>query len=951
MVFIITPKFIVMKKIAKWFFTSILILVLLIIILIIVIPYFFKEPIMNKVKEEINKNVRAKVEFADFSLSLIKSFPDFTLGLHELSVVGIDKFEGDTLMYFKSFNVQVDLMSALKKNVMVKGIVLDQPLINAKVLADSSANWDIAIPSEELPDTVAMEEELTTGEPADFKVQLKKFQIKEARISYDDATSNISATIDNLNFLLKGNFGLDYSDLIINTTIDAINVKMGGIRYLKNARFGFDATIGADMVKSIYTFKDNLLTLNDIALAFDGSVEMPGDDIAVDMRFNTQKTSFKSLLSMVPAIYMEGFEQLKTSGNLVLEGDVKGVLTDTQTPSANLRLVVENAMFQYPDLPKSVENVNIDLKVFYDGVNNDNTTVDLNKFHLEMANNPFEIALHLRTPMSDPYVKASLDGYIKLSEFRDIIPVEDANLDGEITADVDLEGNYSTIENEKYEDFKASGKLQLKNFIFESNDLPAAVKIIETTFNFTPRYLELQSFLANIGKSDFSLNGKIENYVAFALKDETIKGVFNFNSNFIDANEFLTESSDEVVVEDTAEVPMTVFEVPGNVDFRLQSSLDHILYDKMDITNLKGLFIVKDKKVVMQNLDMNILEGKLGVNGEYNTQDITKPSATMSLDLQKVEISSAVNSFSMIGKLASVLKNCKGKISLKFDYTSLLDSTMSPVLNSIEGYGRLQSDEIQVVDSKTFNKLADLVKLGDKFNNKFKDINISFKITEGRIIVDPFVTSAADIKLKLGGSHGVDQTMDYDLTLTVPTKYFGSAANDLIDGLLGKVADKGVSVQKPQNISIDAKITGMTTDPKISLGKGKSADEGTKSTKETLVETGKEVIKEKAGEELGAQAQKLIADAEAESAKIKEQAQVEADKLLKEANEKADALVKKAAKEGPIAKVAAEKSADALKKEAKKQANKLVKEAGVKADKLVEDAKVKADKLQSGENK
>jgi len=302
-----------MKKFFKWFLKSIVILIVLIIALMFLIPYFFKDEILTKVKTEINKSVLAKVEFADVSLSLFKSFPDFNLGLYELSVIGIEKFDGDTLMTLKSFNIQVDLISALKKNLKVKGIILNQPVIHAKVLSDSTVNWDIMIPSEEITDTIIEEE--GSGESGDFKLQLKKFQIKDALVTYDDATSDMVASLDNLNFLLKGNFGHDYSDLTINATIDAINVKMYGIRYLRNARFGFDATIGADMVKSIYTFKDNLLSLNDIALAFEGSVEMPGDDITVDMRFNTKKTSFKSLLSMVPAIYMEGFEQLKTSGN------------------------------------------------------------------------------------------------------------------------------------------------------------------------------------------------------------------------------------------------------------------------------------------------------------------------------------------------------------------------------------------------------------------------------------------------------------------------------------------------------------------------------------------------------------------------------------------------------------------------------------------------------------
>ncbi|MGM0408169.1 MAG: AsmA family protein, partial [Bacteroidota bacterium] len=354
-----------MKKFFKWFFRIFLSLILFIIILLIILPLFFKDDMLAKVKEEINKNVNAKVEFIDFKLSLFKSFPDFNLGLHEMSVIGIDKFENDTLIYFQSFNIQVDLMSALKKNIVVKGVVLDKPFINANVLADSTASWDIAKPTEEIPDSLLIEEELaediaadTLSEPMDYRVDLQKFQIKDAIIKYSDETANMVASIENLNFLLKGDLGMDYSDLTIETSIDAINVNMGGIQYLKNATFGFDATIGADMENMIFTFKENLLSLNAIALGFEGVIEMPDDDINMDVQFNTQKTSFKSLLSMVPAIYMEGFEELNTSGDLVLYGDVKGTYNDKQMPQANLKLLVENAMFQYPDLPKSVENIN-----------------------------------------------------------------------------------------------------------------------------------------------------------------------------------------------------------------------------------------------------------------------------------------------------------------------------------------------------------------------------------------------------------------------------------------------------------------------------------------------------------------------------------------------------------------------------------------------------------------
>ncbi|MDY6800752.1 MAG: AsmA-like C-terminal region-containing protein [Bacteroidota bacterium] len=956
-----------MKKFIKWFFRIFLSLLLLIIILLIVLPLFFKDDMLAKVKEEINNNVNAKVEFADFKLSLFKSFPDFNLGLHEMSVIGIDKFENDTLVYFQSFNVQVDLISVLKKNIVVKGIVLNQPYINAIVLSDSTANWEIAKPAEEVADTLITEEDtLATTEPMDYRVDLQKFQIKNAKLQYVDETGNLKATIDDLNFLLKGDLGMDYSDLTIETSVDAINVNMDGIQYLKNATLGFDATIGADLENMIFTFKENQLALNAIALGFDGIVEMLDEDITMDVQFNTKKTSFKSLLSMVPAIYMEGFESLKTEGKLALYGDIKGTYNENEMPLVNLKLLVEDAMFQYPDLPKSVDNINIDLDVFYDGVNDDQTKVDLNRFHVEMADNPFDIGMHIRTPFSDPYIEGSIDGHVILNTLADALPLDDMKLSGEIIADVDIAGNLSTIEKEQYEDFKATGKLQIKDFLLEGKDLPAAVKIIETTFNFTPQYLELQSLNAAVGKSDFQLTGKIENYISYALSDGTLKGDFQFNSTFINVNEFLptdtleTEQSTtseevgslegETIASDSVQVGSAVVEIPENIDFKLESNLDHILYDKLDITHLTGTFLVKDKKLMMDNLNMDLLDGKFSLDGEYNTKDIEKPSATLALNIQRVEIEKVINSFSMLESLAPILKKCKGKVSIKFDFNSLIDSAMSPVLSTVNGYGRLQSNNIQVVDSKTFDKLAGLLNLGDKFNNEFKDVNISINIANGRIIVEPFETKVKDIKMVVGGSHGIDQTLDYNLALTVPRKYMGSTVNDAVEGLLAKAADKGISVDAGENINVKAKIIGTTTDPKITLG----LKEGTQNVKEGLKEKAREEINKQKEEledqvrkEAEERAQKIIDEAEAQAAKIKQEARTSADKLLANGKKEADALVEKAAKEGRLAKLAAQKVADELEKKAKQEADKLIKEADRRANNLVAKARVEADKIRN----
>src|SRR5437764_12168414 len=103
------PKKSLFKRILKW--TGITFLVLL--ILIIIAPFIFKDKIVATVKEETNKNLNAKVDFGDFDLSFIRSFPNASLKIANLSIIGVDDFAGDTLIYAKSTSLTIDIMSVI----------------------------------------------------------------------------------------------------------------------------------------------------------------------------------------------------------------------------------------------------------------------------------------------------------------------------------------------------------------------------------------------------------------------------------------------------------------------------------------------------------------------------------------------------------------------------------------------------------------------------------------------------------------------------------------------------------------------------------------------------------------------------------------------------------------------------------------------------------------------
>ena len=90
------------------------ILLLVLIIAAFAIPYFFKDRIVETVKSDINKNINATVEFADVNLSLFKSFPDFNFSLDQLSITGINEFEGYKLIEAENIELSLDLMSVIQ---------------------------------------------------------------------------------------------------------------------------------------------------------------------------------------------------------------------------------------------------------------------------------------------------------------------------------------------------------------------------------------------------------------------------------------------------------------------------------------------------------------------------------------------------------------------------------------------------------------------------------------------------------------------------------------------------------------------------------------------------------------------------------------------------------------------------------------------------------------------
>lgn len=927
------PKKSLFKRILKW--TGITFLLL--IIFIVAAPFIFKDKIVQIVKDEANKNLNAKVDFGEFDLTLISSFPDFKFVIKNVMVVGVDDFKDDTLANISSLSLNLNLKSVISGDkYQVNSLIIDKARILGKVLSDGKANWDIAKPS---TDTTKE----APSEPTKFSLKLKQLKISDAYIVYDDMAGGMYGKLEGFNYELKGDFTQDVFVMTNLLEIAKTTFKMGAVSYLSDVKTVLKADLDMDMPKMRFAFKENSLSLNDLSFGLDGFVAMPDTNIEMDLKFKAKETEFKSILSLIPSVFTKDFASVKTAGKLALSGFAKGTYNGAQYPAFGVDLTIAEAMFKYPSLPKSVNNINIDIKVNNPNGVLDATTIDVNKFHVEMAGNPVNLWAHVKTPISDPAVSAEVKGTIILASVKDFIPTEAGDeMNGTIKADITVGGRMSALDQGKYEDFKAAGSLEIDAMKYKTAALSYEVLLNSMKMNFTNQFVELAAFDAKVGKTDLQANGKIENFMQYVFKNDMIKGAFNLNSNFIDVNELMGPPSPSTAAAETPTAAATgtassgVVEVPGNIDFTLNTKIGKVLYDNLTLENMIGNLVIRNKKVDMTNLKMNTLGGLLTINGSYETSNPKKPTTAMNLLVENLDIQSTYNAFESVKKMAPSAKYAKGNFTATLkDFNAVLNSNNEPDYNSLNAHGELKTKNVSVGGYPPFVKIGEALKIEQLKNLNFENVNLTYKIKDGRLWLDPFSTKVNAINTTISGSTGImDQTIDYKYKMEIPKAMFGSGANSALTGLLNQAnSAAGTKMEVGDKVTVNILLGGTATKPTVKTSLKEDAKAAVSTVTTQVVNAGID----KAAEE----AKKILEDAKAKCEQINAETAANIEKQKQEGYAAADKLVEEAG--NPIAKIAAKKAAEAAKKKVDEKCVKLKEEGDAKCQKNMEEAKARAD--------
>lgn len=938
------------------------VLIILFFSALIIVPIIFKPELKKLVQKELDAQIDAKVRFDNIDLGFFKVFPSLTLGVNDIYVIGNTPFENDTLFSAERVFIKLkvsDLFSGAPYRIRYVG--LKKPVVNILVLENGMANYDIAKDIAVSEETQDFQEEEET-----FLLETDQMIIADAQFYYHDYAQVIALSGKGMDAEIEGLFGTDVSHIKTNIKLNAWTLNYDSIEYMHMIPVNLEAVIEANLSTNTYTFSESNLSVGELPLKLDGYFMLLDEGYEMDLSYQSPGGTLGQLLSLVPDYYGSEVKDAQIKGNVSFMGRVAGVYDSTGYPPFDLAVLIDDGTVKYPGLPSSVSNIQLDIKILNIGRDLESLKIELKKGAMNLGQDQVEMKMNLMPLLTDPFVDIDLNANISLSSIGEYYPLHDTKISGDIfRANLHMKGNLSALEKEDYSDFEAEGNLSVAKAMIETGALPYPLIISDVNINLSPSVLKVQHCQLKANNSDIKIGGNIGNFLAYYFTDEILKGHLSIQSDNFNTSDFYVfqeKSNDESSPSESDEPiesnddPM---QIPENLNIELSADFDRLSYDALLMENLQAKIHINEGAINISSMKAQTLGGKMESSGSYSTVDA--PQFDLSIDLNDFSLAEMGDKISLVRHYFPMLAKSTGFANGSIHLSSVLDHDFMPILSSLDGSGNLQTTKVSFEDIRSLDLIASSLKINELKNPSLNKSRVDFEILEGKVYVKPFDFRFNNMEGTIGGWTNLDQQMEYNLSLNIPSEKFSGEAENVLNNMINNAALGDMQLDLSNYIPVGIMLSGLISDPQVSIKLDKTSGALADKLKENLQET-IDQKKEEISAAAQAKADQILSDAEKSAQNILNEAQKQADKLVQEAQKNANKIkseadkqaqniIAEAKKKGPLAEIAARKTADEVKKQANNQADNMVSSTQKEADNILDTARKKADEIRKNAQK
>ena len=560
---------------------------------------------------------------------------------------------------------------------------------------------------------------------------------------------------------------------------------------------------------------------------FNGNVIVEGlSKPKIDVRVRSKL----DLAKLDKAVGLKDFGIQKLQGLLNTTIVSKGVYdaASKQFPVTKGNLELKNGLIQTDYYPTAIQNINLVSTISSANGTLKDLEVKVSPASFVFEGKPFSVDASFKN-FEDIAYNIKAKGELDIEKIYKVFSQKGLDVTGYVKMDVAFQGKQSDATNGNYGNLNNKGTMELREIKTTSDYFPKPFVINEGIFVFNQDQMRFSNFKATYGQSDFLMNGSMANVINFALSDsEVLKGNFTVSSNYINVDEFMSETPiaepNTTATEPEARTETGVIVVPKTFDFKLNASGKKLNFDDLAIENLKGNLLINKGRLKLQNSSFSLIGTKVSMSAEYYADNTSKAVFDYTINATDFDIKRAYNEVKMFREMASAAEYAEGIISLNYKIAGVLEADMMPNYPSLKGGGDLTVKQVKMKGFKLFNAVSKKTDAEGLKDPDISKVTIQTTIKNNIIKIEPFKFKVAGFRPKIQGESSLDGKLNVKMRLGLPPL-----------GIIG----------------IPIKITGSQDNPIIGVGK-KSEDleeteyeEGTAPVilQETLPSAAKDSIK------------------------------------------------------------------------------------------------------------
>ena len=432
-------------------------------------------------------------------------------------------------------------------------------------------------------------------------------------------------------------------------------------------------------------------------------------------------------------------------------------------------------------------------------------------------------------------------------------PIPDINIDTEVVID--------TLHYEGYDIFDLKGKGQISE--------------VESIFNTT---------IGALNGGSFKGKAQLAGLLSYVLNSDTLRGHVDLTSDVLNIKEYMTESD--------APGDTSLFIAPDNLDIDIDYAVDQIKYGKIDLLKSLGNLGLKDGNVVMES-QCNLLGGEAVFSVAIDADQKDRYHLNLDVKVSDLKMNETAQKLSILSDILPVAQLLEGSYDALLKWESDLDKNYIPDLSSLTAYGEILTKDGRIIGQLPGQEVID--DLIDSGLDKAIDIANTkkfFVVKDGRVTIEDIILEKDGIKAIIGGSHGLNNDLAYDLNIHVPKEKWRGLSNSA-SKLSKEWTDKlGLSdITEDLVFQVNGYISGMIIKPEIKIS-------GVQPINSTTGRTVQEVVKEEVDTKVDSVQQVVIdsirtleQDARAKLDSVQDVVTTAVDSTLASINEVADSTI------------------------------------------------------------